>query len=369
MSGLKKILIIGSGITGITLAERFASLGFDISIVEKRNNIGGNCYDFIDKNGILIHKYGPHIFHTDYKDVWEYLSQFTKWIKYEHKVLGFIDNKYAPIPFNLNSLNIFFPEKANNLKLKLIESFGSNKKIPILELKKSKDHDLRILSDFIYKKVFLSYTKKQWGFSPEKIDPSVISRVPVSISFDDRYFQDKYQGIPKNGYTKMFEKMINKKKIKIKLKTKYNKKTEKLFDYIFYTGPIDEYFGYKFGKLDYRCFNIKNKTISGESYQESAVVNYPDKKYKFTRVTEYKKLTQQKNKKTIIGFEFPGNKGVIGWPILNNKNLSKLKKYSEESKNFKKIFFVGRLGEFKYYDMDDAVKRSLDLVKFLKLKI
>lgn len=363
----KKILIVGAGITGLTLAERFASRNNNVLIIDKRDHIGGNCYDFVDKNGILIHKYGPHIFHTDHKDVWNYLSQFTEWIKYEHKVLGFIDNQYVPIPFNLNSLNIFFPEKSNNLKSKLVKAFGNNKKVSILELKKSKDQDVRKLADFVYKKVFLSYTRKQWGFSPEKIDPSITSRVPVSISFDDRYFQDKYQGIPKNGYTKMFEKMIDNKNITIKLRTKYNKKMNQLFDNIFYTGPIDEYFDYKFGKLDYRYFKITNKTINKESYQEAAVINYPDRKYKFTRVTEYKKLTHQKNKKTVIGFEFPGDKGVMGWPILNDKNLLKLKKYNNGSKKLNNIFFIGRLGEFKYYDMDDAVKTSLDSVKNINL--
>jgi len=361
-----KILIIGAGITGIILAERFASKENKVLVIEKRNHIGGNCYDFKNKAGILVHKYGPHIFHTNYKEVWDYLSKFTKWISYEHKVLGFINETHIPIPFNLNTLYQLFPEQTEDLEKKLINYFGQNNKIPILELKKTKNKDLKFLADFIYQKIYLGYSQKQWGLKPEAIDSSVTARVPVVISRDDRYFQDKYQGIPQNGYTKMFKKILKNKNIEIKLNTDFKNIKNKInYDLIFYTGPTDEYFNYKYGKLDYRCLQMKFKTLNKKSYQPVAVVNYPDLKYLFTRITEFKKLTHQIHKKTTIGIEYPGKKGFMAWPILNEENKKKFKKYQEEIKKIRKnnIYFVGRLAEYKYYNMDEAVKNSLNLFK------
>jgi len=361
-------IIIGAGFVGSVLAERIANkLNKKVLIIEKRNHIGGNCYDFKDENGIIVHKYGPHIFHTNYKEVWDYLSQFTEWIPYQHKVLGFIDGKFVPIPFNLNSLYELMPLKlAERLEEKLINNFGYNKKVPILELRKTKDKDLKFLADFIYEKVFLHYTEKQWGIKPEEMDPLVTARVPVVISRDDRYFQDKYQGIPKDGYTKLFERMLENKNIEIQLNTDFKKIKDKIkYDIMFYTGPIDEFFDYKFGKLNYRYLKISFKTLNKESYQPASVINYPDLKYKFTRITEFKKLTQQKHAKTTIGIECPGNKGFMAWPFLDEKNKTIFKEYWQEAGKLKKknIYFVGRLAEYRYYDMDDAVKNSLDLFK------
>jgi len=363
------ILIIGSGITGITIAERFASKNRKVLIIDKRNHIGGNCYDFKDDDKILIHKYGPHIFHTKHKEVWDYLSKFTDWISYQHKVLGFIDGKFVPIPFNLNTLHELLPLRlAEELEKKLIHRFGYGEDISILKLRKIKDKNLKFLADFIYKKIFLYYSKKQWGILLEKIDFSVSERVPVVISRDDRYFYDKYQGVPKKGYTKMFKKMLQNKNIKIQLNINYkNFKNNFKYNILFYTGPIDEFFNYKFGKLDYRFLEIKFKTFIKKNYQPVAVVNYPGKQHKFTRITEFKKLTQQSNKKTVIGIEYPKNKGFIAWPILDNKNKRIFKKYQKEAEKLKKdnIYFIGRLAEYKYYNMDDAVKNSLDMVKDL----
>jgi len=359
-----KILIVGAGITGITLAERFASKGSKVLLIEKRDHIGGNCYDCKDENGILIHKYGPHIFYTDYKDVWDYISKFTDWFYYQHKVLGLIDGRLAPIPFNLNTLYKLFPLKfAQKLEEKLIQKFGYNKKVPILELKKMKDKDLKFLADFIYEKIFLHYTEKQWGLKPEEIDASVTARVPVVISRDDRYFQDKYQGMPKEGYTKMFKKMLKNENITIQLNTNYKKIKNKIkYDFLFYTGPVDEFFNYKFGNLDYRCLKLDFQTFNQASYQPSAVVNYPNN-YDFTRIIEFKKLTQQNHRKTTIGIECPGNEGFMAYPVLDEKNKKIFQKYSKEAEKLKKqnIYFAGRLAEYKYYNMDEAIKSSLDL--------
>ncbi|HOK35564.1 MAG TPA: UDP-galactopyranose mutase [Candidatus Pacearchaeota archaeon] len=366
MKKSNKILIIGAGITGITLAERFASKGNEVLIIEKRDHIGGNCYDYKNENGILAHKYGPHIFHTNDKEVWDYLSQFTDWFYYQHKVLGLIDGNLVPIPFNLNTLYELFPLKlAQKLEEKLIQKFGYNKKIPILDLKKTKDKDLKFLADFVYEKIFLHYNEKQWGLKPEEIDPFVTARVPVVISRDDRYFQDKYQGMPKDGYTKMFEKMLKNKNITIQLNTDFKDIKNKIkHNIIFYTGPIDEFFNYKFGKLHYRCLKFDFQTLNQESYQPVAVVNYPNN-YDFTRITEFKKLTQQESPKTTIAIEYPGSEGFMAYPVLDEKNKKLFQKYSKEAEKLKKqnIYFVGRLAEYKYYNMDEAVKNSLDLFK------
>lgn len=365
-----KILIIGAGITGITLAERFVSAGNEVLLIEKRDHIGGNCYDYKDKSGILVHKYGPHIFHTNYQEVWDYLSQFTDWLYYQHKVLGLINGKFVPIPFNLNTLYELFPLKfAQKLEEKLIQNFGYNKKVPILELKKIKDKDLKFLANFVYEKVFLHYTEKQWGLKPEEIDASVTARVPVVISRDDRYFQDKYQGMPKEGYTKMFEKMLKNENIEIQLSTDYKKLKNKIqYNFLFYTGPVDEFFNYKFGKLDYRYLKLDFQTFNQESYQPSAVVNYPND-YDFTRIIEFKKLTQQNHRKTTIGIEYPGSEGFMAYPVLDEKNKELFQKYLKEAEKLKKqnIYFVGRLAEYKYYNMDEAVKSALGISNKIRL--
>jgi len=362
-----KILIIGAGITGITLAERFVSAGNEVLLIEKRDHIGGNCYDYKDKSGILVHKYGPHIFHTNYQEVWDYLSQFTDWLYYQHKVLGVINGKFVPIPFNLNTLYELFPLKfAQKLEETLIQNFGYNQKVPILELKKIKDKDLKFLANFVYEKVFLHYTEKQWGLKPEEIDASVTARVPVVISRDDRYFQDKYQGMPKEGYTKMFEKMLKNENIEIQLSTDYKKLKNKIqYNFLFYTGPVDEFFNYKFGKLDYRYLKLDFQTFNQESYQPSAVVNYPND-YDFTRIIEFKKLTQQNHRKTTIGIEYPGSEGFMAYPVLDEKNKELFQKYSKEAEQLKKqnIYFVGRLAEYKYYNMDEAVRSALGISKY-----
>jgi len=361
-------IIIGSGITGFVLAERIANvLNKKVLIIEKRNHIGGNCYDFKDETGIIVHKYGPHIFHTNCKEVWDYLSQFTDWIYYQHKVLGLVDGKFVPIPFNLNSLYDLMPLRlAERLEEKLINNFGYNKKIPILDLRKTEDRDLKFLAEFIYEKFFLHYTEKQWGIKPEEIDLSVTARVPVVISRDDRYFQDRYQGIPKEGYTKMFTRMLENKNIEIQLETDFKKiKGNIKYDLLIYTGPIDEFFDYKYGKLDYRYVRIDFQRLALESYQPSAVVNYPND-YDFTRITEFKKFDiSSRSRETIIGIEYPGNTGFMAWPVLNERNREIFERYWQEAERLKKenIYFVGRLAEYKYYDMDDAVKNSLDLFK------
>ncbi len=363
------VLVVGAGITGITLAEKFASDGRKVLIVEKRNHIGGNCYDYYDDYGILIHKYGPHIFHTKHKDVWQYLSQFTDWIYYNHRVVGFIDGKLMPIPFNLNSLHLAFSKSiADSLERKLIERFGYGRKVSILTLRETDDSELKILADYIYEKVFLNYTVKQWNITPDKIEQFVLDRIPVSITKDDRYFpDDRYQGMPKDGYTKMFEKMLDNPNIKILLQTDYKEVIEDVkFEIMFYTGPIDYFFDHKYGKLPYRHLKFVFKTLDGD-FQANSVINY-NNNYDFTRITEFKKLTGQKHEKTTICIEYPSDDGVPAYPIFNKETQEELEAYKEEVRKMEKngIYFAGRLAEYKYYNMDEAVYSALNLWKRIR---
>ena len=371
-------IIVGSGFAGSVIAERIANvLNKKVLIIEKRNHIGGNCYDYKDRNGIIVHKYGPHLFHTNYKEVFDYLSNFTDWDIYHHRVLAFIDGKKVPIPFNFNSIEQLFPNTlAKKLEKKLLNRYKYGSKIPILELKKEEDKDLRFLADFIYEKVFRNYTAKQWGMKPEEIDPEVTARVPVLIGRDDRYFNDKYQAIPKEGYTKIFERMLNHPNIKLMLNTDYKEvinidfEDKKIYFFeqefkgkLIFTGMIDELFGYKFGELPYRTLDLKFETVEKEYLQEVAVINYPND-YDFTRITEFKHIHPVESEKTTILKEYPKNykKGDIPYyPVFTKENRERYDKYKELAEEFDNLILVGRLADYRYYDMDDIVKKALEV--------
>jgi UDP-galactopyranose mutase len=372
-------IIIGAGFSGSVIAERIANvLNQKVLIIEKRNHIGGNCYDYRDENGIIVHKYGPHLFHTDFKEVFDYLSNFTDWIIYHHRVLAFIDGKKVPIPFNFNSIEQLFPrELAKRLEEKLLSRYNYGSKVPILELKKEEDKDLKFLADFIYEKVFKNYTAKQWGLKPEEIDPQVTARVPIYISKDNRYFTDKYQAIPKEGYTKIFERMLNHPNIKIMLNTDFKEvinidfENRKIYfmrqefkGKLIFTGMIDELFNYKYGYLPYRSLDLRFETIEKEYFQEVAVVNYPND-YDFTRITEFKHIHPVDSKKTTILKEYPKDykpsKDIPYYPFFTKEAQEIYNRYREEAEKFDNLILVGRLAEYKYYDMDDVVKRALEI--------
>lgn len=372
-------IIVGAGLAGCVMAERIAKvLDRKVLIIEKRDHVGGNCYDHYDENGILVHQYGPHIFHTSNNKVWSYLSQFTDWYNYQHNVLGFVDGKNVPIPFNLNTLRNLLPESlANNLEKNLIEKFDFNTKIPILKLKKSEDEDLKFLAEFVYEKVFLNYTKKQWGLTPEELDPSVTERVPIYLSKDNRYFQDKYQGLPKEGYYKLFQKILQNSNIKILLKTDFKElvkvenneiyfEDKKFEGKLIFTGKIDELFGYEFGELPYRSLKFESETLDKEYFQEVGTVNYPNN-YKFTRITEFKHLTGQKSEKTSIIREYPkaydADRDIPYYPIPKKECNELYKKYLEKSLKIDNLILVGRLAEYKYYNMDVIVNEALTKFK------
>ncbi|MBX6422898.1 UDP-galactopyranose mutase [Thermosulfurimonas sp. F29] len=372
-------IIVGSGFAGSVLAERIANiLNKKVLVIEKRNHIGGNCYDYRDKTGIIVHKYGPHIFHTNYKEVWDYVSNFTDWRIYYHKVLAFVDGQKIPIPFNLNSIyQIFSPSLANKLEQKLLNKYKYGSKIPILELKKTEDQDLKFLANYIYNKVFLNYTLKQWGKRPEELDPEVTARVPIVISKEERYFQEKYQGVPEEGYTQIFQKMLSHPNIKILLNTDFRElirldwKFRKIYfmgqefkGLLIFTGMIDELFDYKFGILPYRSLDLHFEIIEKEYFQEVAVVNYPND-YDFTRITEFKHIHPIKTNKTVILKEFPKDydpeRDIPYYPFFDKAAREVYAKYQELAERFDHLILVGRLAEYRYYDMDDVIIRSLEV--------
>lgn len=371
------IVIIGAGFSGAVLAERFASQqNKKILLIERRQHIGGNCYDEVDDNGILIHKYGPHLFHTDFEDVWKYLSQFTEWDIYHHHVLALIDGQKVTIPFNLNTLQKVFPKSlAEKLESALLKNFEYEQKVPILELKKSADKDLQFLADFVYEKVFLHYTEKQWGQTPDKIAGAVTARVPIFIGRDDRYFNDRFQAVPKKGYTALIKKMLTHKNIKILLNTDFHEvmeiRGEEIFLFnqkfsgkVIYTGQLDELFENKFGALPYRSIDMKFETVDTENFQNAAVVNYPNN-YDFTRITEFKNIHSAKTIRTTILKEYPQNyiagENTPYYPIFDDNAKAAYEKYFAEVSRFPQIKAVGRLAEYRYYDIDDAVKHALEV--------
>jgi len=353
-------LIIGCGFAGSVLAERLANEGKRILIVDKRNHIAGNAYDYYNKEGILIHKYGPHIFHTNSEDVFKYLSKFTEWRPYEHRVLGSVDGQLVPIPINLTTINKLYGK--NLTSDEVVEFLASKAELrkPVLT---SEDVVLNVVGKELYEKFFRGYTKKQWNLDPSELDASVTARVPTRTNSDDRYFTDSLQAMPKNGYTEMFQKMLLHENIHIMLNTNYKDIVDIIpHKKLIYTGPIDGYFDYRFGKLPYRSIDFKFETLDQEGYQQTGTINYPTSNL-YTRITEFKHLTGQKHHKTAIVYEYPTADGDPYYPIPRKENqeiYNQYKKLADETEN---VYFTGRLGTYKYYNMDQVVAQSLALFR------
>lgn len=361
-------LVVGAGISGATVAERLASAGKRVRVLEAKPHVGGNCHDFRDANGICVHKYGTHIFHTNEKRVWDYLSRFTAWHPYMHKVLALIDGALVPVPFNLNSVRMVFPPAlAARLEDKLVAEFGFGARTTILELRGNADADLKLLGDYVYEKVFLHYTLKQWGKTPEEIDPSVTARVPIFVSRDDRYFHDKYQAIPREGYTAMISKMLAHPNIDVRLNAPFD--AAALADVpagtpVFHTGAADAFLGFRLGALPYRSVRFDFVEYEREFFQPVACVNYPCN-YDFTRIGEYKHFLGDRSPRTVVSFEYssafePGVNEPC-YPIADAETRALHARCLEEARRaFPQLRFLGRLGDYKYYDMDKAVARALD---------
>lgn len=366
-------LVVGAGYTGCVLAERIATQRNErVLIVERREHIGGNAHDHPDAHGVLVHRYGPHIFHTNSRRVWDYLSQFTAWRAYEHRVLAEVGGKRIPVPFNLNSLEALFPPRdAERLTSKLIGTYGSDGHVPILRMLEAEDPDIRRLAEFIYEHIFLGYTLKQWGVPPERLDPSVTGRVPVRIGRDDRYFQDAYQAMPARGYAAMFERMLAHPNITVWLGTDYGRIAgEVRARRTIYTGPIDAFFDYMHGPLPYRSIRFEFQTFAQERYQEVGTVNFPNA-HPFTRITEFKHLTGQVARQTTVVVEYPmahrPGETEPYYPVPQEESRQRYALYVREVEKLNgAVIFAGRLADYKYYNMDQAVARALKVFDELK---
>ncbi len=374
-------IIVGAGIAGATVARKLAEeSNKKVLVLERRNHIGGNCYDKPDDHGILIHEYGPHIFHTGDEGVREFLSRFTKWYDFGHEVVAKVGDQLIPVPFNLNTLHMVYDkEKAERLEKKLIEEYGLDSRVPIMKLRESTDADVREIADYVYKNVFLYYTMKQWGQTPEEISPEVTGRVPVVISYDNRYFKDKYQSVPVDGFTPMFAAMLDHPNIEVRTGVDcsdvldfkdgkiYFEKAEFTGDLV-YTGALDELFDCKFGRLPYRSLNFQFEHLDQDSFQDHSVVNYTVSE-DFTRITEFKFLTGQKDTDgTTIVREYPfaytGAEGEIPYyAILNAENEALYEKYRLLTEDFDKFHLLGRLAEYKYYNIDAMCRKAMELAE------
>lgn len=356
-------LIVGAGFAGSVVAERLASVANKkVLILDKRNHIGGNTYDYFDDNGILIHKYGPHIFHTNSKEVFDYLSKFTPWRWYEHRVLASVDGQYVPIPINVDTINKLY---GLNLSSDQVEKFFQSKAERIDRVRTSEDVVLSKVGRELYEKFFKGYTRKQWGLDPSELDASVTARIPTRTNRDNRYFTDTYQAMPLYGYTRMFENILAHPNIKLMLNTDYREVMEYIpYQNLIYTGPIDSYFDQCYGKLPYRSIEFKFETHDGELIQPTGTVNYPNE-HPYTRSTEFKWLTGQKNLKSTIVYEYPTADGDPYYPIPRPENAEIYKKYQQLASTLPNVYFTGRLGTYKYYNMDQVVAQSLTLFKKL----
>jgi UDP-galactopyranose mutase len=352
-------LVVGSGFSGAVIAERLASqLDKKVLLVEKRDHTGGNAYDYYNEDGILVHKYGPHIFHTNYDDVWGYLSQFTEWNGYQHKVLAFVDGKKVPFPINLTTVNTLLNKQFSEHELReYLESVS----LKMSEIRNSRDVIVSQAGEYLYEKFFRNYTFKQWGVYPEKLSPDVTKRVPVRYTAEDRLFLDKYQGLPRESYAKLFDRMLSHPNITVLLNTDYKSISDTVqFDRIIYTGPVDYFFDCQFGRLPYRSLHFESETLDKEQFQEVAVVNYPND-HDFTRITEFKHMTLQNHPRTTIFREYPSAEGEPYYPMPIKEAIELSNRYREEAEKLKSVYFIGRLAEFKYYNMDRVVKRALDV--------
>lgn len=378
-------IIVGCGFAGAVAARELAERGKKrVLVLEKRNHVAGNCYDVCDEHGILIHQYGPHIFHTNIERVYQYLSRFTEWYDYSHEVVANVGNQKIPVPFNLNTLHMVYDENmAQSLEKKLVETFGAGSRVPILKLMEQEDEDLKAVAEYVYEHIFLRYTMKQWGQKPEEISPEVTGRVPVLLSRDNRYFQDAYQGMPLNGYTAMVEEMLSYPGIDLELGVDAREQLKlengniyfrgELFQgKVIYTGPLDEFFGCCYGRLPYRSLRFEFEHLQQDSYQEKAVVNYTVSE-DFTRITEFKKLTGQEADGTTIVREYPiaytdSEKEIPYYAIINEENRALYEKYLELVKDYRGFYLAGRLAEYRYYNIDAIVERALSLADELMEK-
>jgi UDP-galactopyranose mutase len=352
-------LIVGAGFAGSVLAERLATyLDATVLLVDRRNHVGGNAYDHYDQAGILVHKYGPHIFHTSSPDVFQYLSKFTEWRSYQHRVVASVDGQLVPIPINLDTINQLTNGRFTGAEL---EEYFRSVAEPVKDVKTSEDVIVSKVGRELYEKFFRNYTRKQWGVDPSQLDASVTARIPVRTNRDARYFTDPYQAMPLHGYTQLFLRMLDHPNISVLLNTDYRDVQEIIpHENLIYTGPVDEFFGHRFGALPYRSLEFKFETLNVPMCQPVAVVNHPNE-YEYTRVTEFKHLTGQEHPKTTLVYEFPKDVGDPYYPVPRAENAALYRKYERLAQANGRVHFVGRLATYRYYNMDQVVAQALTL--------
>ena len=357
---MKNIGIIGAGFSGCVIARELALNGYDVEILESRSHIGGNCYSYRDnETNVLVHKYGPHIFHTDNQEVWNYVNSFSEFMPYVNRVKTTTNGKVFSLPLNLLTINQFFSKTLSPSEAKdFIENLGDS---AITEPQSFEDQALKFLGKDLYEAFFKFYTLKQWGVDPKELPASILKRLPVRFNYDDNYFLHKYQGMPKNGYTPIFEAIIDHENIKLKLNQNF-KSGDKSYDHIFFSGPLDSWFNYKYGNLGNRTLDFHEEKHDGD-YQGCAVMNYPDQSIPYTRITEHKHFSPwEEHEKTLIFKEFSRNCGpndIPYYPIRLLKEKEILKKYIDEAKKIEGVTFVGRLGTYRYLDMDKTIEEAL----------
>lgn len=365
-------VIVGAGLTGAVLAERLASqMRARVLVVDRRRHIAGNVFDRYNEHGVLVHEYGPHIFHTNSPEVWSYLSAFTAWRPYEHRVLASVEGRLVPVPFNLTSLEMLWPRRAAaRVESRLAREFGHGAKVPVLRLAEHEDGELRAFGKYVFQTVFENYTRKQWGVSALELDPSVTARVPVLVSRDDRYFQDIYQAVPAHGYTAMVERMLARPGVHLMLNTDFREiKDEVGRARLIFTGALDELLDRRFGALPYRSLRFEMETRQQEAAQPVAQVNYPGTGA-YTRVTEFKHLTGQRSPLTTLAYEYPlahtPGENEAFYPIPKAENRTLYERYRMEARSaMPGAIFAGRLADYRYYNMDQAVARALAVFKQL----
>jgi UDP-galactopyranose mutase len=355
-------MVVGAGFAGSVVAERLASAGHKIVLLDRRTHVGGNAYDTHDASGILVHRYGPHIFHTNSQDIFEYLSRFTEWRPYQHRVKAWVDGRLVPIPINLDTINELYGTRLTSFE---VERFLAERAEHPEAIRTSEDVIVAKVGRELYDKFFKNYTRKQWGLDPSELDAMVTARVPVRTNRDDRYFTDRFQAMPLHGYTRMFERMVSHPNIKILLNTDHREAEQFLrFKELVYTGPIDEYFEYAFGKLPYRSLQFRHETHAVRRFQDAPVVNYPNENA-YTRITEFKWLTGQEHERTSIVYEVPTDQGDPYYPIPRPENQELYRKYERLAAQTPGVHFAGRLGTYKYYNMDQVVGQALALARRL----
>jgi UDP-galactopyranose mutase len=354
-------LVVGAGFAGSVIAERLAAgLGRSVLVCDRRDHVGGNAYDHRDAAGILVHKYGPHIFHTNSPEIFRYLSRFTAWRDYEHRVLASVGGELLPIPINLDTINRLY---GLNLSEEEMPAFLAARAEPILEPRTSEEVVLSRVGRDLYEKFFRNYTRKQWGIDPSQLDAQVTARIPVRTNRDDRYFTDRFQAMPKQGFTRMFENMLDHTNIDLALAADYRELRDEVeFGELIYSGPVDEFFNYRFGKLPYRSLQFEHRTLDQEWLQPVAVVNYPNE-HLYTRITEFKHLTGQTHRKTSIVYEYPRAEGDPYYPVPRPENAAIYARYRALAQDCPNVRFVGRLGTYRYYNMDQVVGQALTVAR------